>query len=113
MCEVSAPAAERASQPITPPRPRAKARWLKRAPMLPALIFVIIVTQIPFAITIIISFMNWNAAYPDDIGFGTVDNYVTVFTDADLLRAVLVTVRSEERRVGKERGSRVTAWTCG
>src|SRR5699024_4716591 len=77
---------------ITPPRPRAKARWLKRAPMLPALIFVIIVTQIPFAITIIISFMNWNAAYPDDIGFGTVDNYVTVFTDADLLRAVLVTV---------------------
>src|SRR5699024_10147679 len=92
MCEVSAPAAERASQPITPPRPRAKARWLKRAPMLPAMIFAIIVTQIAFAITIIISFMNWNAAYPDDIGFGTVDNYVTVFTDADLLRAVLVTV---------------------
>ncbi|WP_426937303.1 carbohydrate ABC transporter permease [Brevibacterium sp. LE-L] len=92
MFEVSAPAAERASQPITPPRPRAKDRWLKRAPMLPALIFVIIVTQIPFAITIIISFMNWNAAYPDDISFGTVQNYITVFTDANLLRAVLVTV---------------------
>lgn len=60
--------------------------------MLPALIFVIIVTQIPFAITIIISFMNWNAAYPDDISFGTVQNYITVFTDANLLRAVLVTV---------------------
>ncbi len=60
--------------------------------MLPALIFVIIVTQIPFAITIIISFMNWNAAYPDDISFGTVQNYVTVFTDANLLRAVFVTV---------------------
>ncbi len=60
--------------------------------MLPALIFVIIVTQIPFAITIIISFMNWNAAYPDDIAFGTLQNYVTVFTDSNLLRAVLVTV---------------------
>lgn len=60
--------------------------------MLPALIFVIVVTQIPFAITIIISFMNWNAAYPDDISFGTVQNYVTVFTDANLLRAVFVTV---------------------
>ncbi len=60
--------------------------------MLPALIFVIIVTQIPFAITIIISFMNWNAAYPDDIAFGTLQNYVTVFTDANLLRAVFVTV---------------------
>lgn len=60
--------------------------------MLPALIFVILVTQIPFAITIIISFMNWNAAYPDDISFGTVANYVTVFTDANLLKAVFVTV---------------------
>ncbi|MCS4593433.1 sugar ABC transporter permease [Brevibacterium sediminis] len=60
--------------------------------MLPALIFVILVTQIPFAITIIISFMNWNAAYPDDISFGTVQNYVTVFTDANLLKAVIVTV---------------------
>lgn len=60
--------------------------------MLPALIFVILVTQIPFAITIIISFMNWNAAYPDDISFGTLQNYVTVFTDANLLKAVLVTV---------------------
>jgi sorbitol/mannitol transport system permease protein len=92
MSDVSAPAAERASQPITPPKPRAKDRWLKRAPMLPALIFVIIVTQIPFAITIIISFMKWNAAYPDDISFGTLQNYVTVFTDANLLRAVFVTV---------------------
>ncbi|MFP3394731.1 carbohydrate ABC transporter permease [Brevibacterium sp. H602] len=92
MFEVSAPAAERASQPITPPKPRAKDRWLKRAPMLPALIFVILVTQIPFAITIIISFMNWNAAYPDDISFGTLQNYVTVFTDANLLKAVFVTV---------------------
>lgn len=60
--------------------------------MLPALIFVILVTQIPFAITIIISFMNWNAAYPEDISFGTVQNYVTVFTDANLLKAVIVTV---------------------
>ncbi|UZD61468.1 carbohydrate ABC transporter permease [Brevibacterium sp. JSBI002] len=92
MFEVSAPAAERASQPISPPKPRAKDRWLKRAPMLPALIFVILVTQIPFAITIIISFMNWNAAYPDDISFGTLQNYVTVFTDANLLKAVIVTV---------------------
>ena len=60
--------------------------------MLPALIFVILVTQIPFAITIIISFMNWNAAYPDDIAFGTLQNNVTVFTDANLLKAVFVTV---------------------
>lgn len=60
--------------------------------MLPALLFVIIVTQIPFAITIVISFMKWNAAYPNDIAFGTVQNYITVFTNADLLHSVIVTV---------------------
>lgn len=67
-------------------------RWARRAPMLPALLFVIVVTQIPFAITIVISFMNWNAAYPNDISFGTLANYRTVFTDPDILRAVWVTV---------------------
>lgn len=67
-------------------------RWARRAPLLPALLFVILVTQIPFAITIAISFMNWNAAYPNDISFGTLDNYRTVFTDPGILRAVGVTV---------------------
>ena len=69
-----------------------RGRWLRRLPMLPALLFVIVVTQIPFAITIVISFMDWNAAYPDDISFGTLKNYRTVFSDPDLLHAVGVTV---------------------
>ncbi|MGO1176686.1 MAG: carbohydrate ABC transporter permease [Brevibacterium aurantiacum] len=95
---MSAPAQDRRTQAApapTSPRPAsssARERWSRRAPMLPALIFVIIVTQIPFAITIVISFMKWNAAYPDDISFGTLRNYITVFTNADLLRAVFVTV---------------------
>ena len=32
--------------------------WAKRAPLLPALIFTIIVTQLPFVATLVISFMN-------------------------------------------------------
>ena len=44
--------------------------WARRAPLLPALIFMIIVTQLPFIGTLVISFMNWNAYYPDDVGFG-------------------------------------------
>ena len=39
--------------------------WARRAPLLPALIFMIIVTQLPFVGTLVISFMNWNAYYPD------------------------------------------------
>jgi sorbitol/mannitol transport system permease protein len=66
--------------------------WARRAPLLPALIFMIIVTQLPFVGTLIISFMNWNAYYPDQIGFAGIGNYVLVFTDPDTLSAIWVTV---------------------
>lgn len=66
--------------------------WARRAPLLPALIFMIIVTQIPFIATLVISFMNWNAYYPDDRGFAGVDNFVKVFTDVDARQAILVTI---------------------
>ena len=42
--------------------------WARRAPLLPALVFTIIVTQLPFVSTLVISFMNWNAYYPDERG---------------------------------------------
>jgi hypothetical protein len=32
--------------------------------------------QIPFLATLVISFMNWNANYPQDISFGTLNNYL-------------------------------------
>jgi sorbitol/mannitol transport system permease protein len=66
--------------------------WSRRAPLLPALVFVIIMTQIPFAVTLVISFMNWNAYYPDERGFAGVDNFVRVFTDSNTRSAVVVTV---------------------
>jgi sorbitol/mannitol transport system permease protein len=66
--------------------------WARRAPLLPALIFMIIVTQLPFVGTLVISFMNWNAYYPDDIGFAGVDNFVTVVTDVNTRNAILTTI---------------------
>jgi sorbitol/mannitol transport system permease protein len=42
--------------------------WARRAPLLPALVFMILVTQLPFVVTVIVSFMNWNAYYPDERG---------------------------------------------
>ena len=59
---------------------------------MPALIFMIIVTQLPFVVTLIISFMNWNAYYPDEIGFAGFDNYVRVFTDVNMRDAVWATI---------------------
>ena len=66
--------------------------WARRAPLLPALIFVILMTQLPFAATLVISFMNWNAYYPDERGFTGFDNFVRVFTDTNTRQAVIVTI---------------------
>ena len=69
-----------------------KRGWVRRFPLLPALVFTIILTQIPFVATLIISFMNWEANYPNEIAFGTLNNYVTVFTDPALRSSVFFTV---------------------
>ena len=69
-----------------------KKGWVRRFPLLPALVFTIILTQIPFVATLIISFMNWQANYPNEIAFGTLNNYVTVFTDPALRASVFFTV---------------------
>jgi len=80
------------------PKPSFNERWLdkkgwgRRFPLLPALVFIIILTQIPFIATLIISFMNWEANYPNEIAFGTLNNYVQVFTDPALRSSVFFTI---------------------
>ncbi|ONK10283.1 sugar ABC transporter permease [Streptomyces sp. MP131-18] len=84
------PAAPRAAA-VPPKNPgRAKA-WATRAPLLPALIFLVVVTQLPFAATLVISLWDWNALYPDDRAFTGFGNYEAVLRDADLRQAVLTT----------------------
>ena len=73
----------------------------RRGPLLPALIFTIIVTQIPFLVTIAVSTLNWNVLEPGEksfLGLGNyqsfagLDNFAAVFTDARLRTAVINTV---------------------
>ncbi|MEW1956854.1 sugar ABC transporter permease [Kineococcus sp. NPDC059986] len=59
---------------------------------MPALVFTIIVTQLPFVATIVISFMDWNAYHPEERGFAGFGNYVRVFQDASLRSSVWSTV---------------------
>ena len=66
--------------------------WARRAPLLPALIFLIVVTQLPFVVTLIISFLNWNSLSPDKTAFAGLENYVTVLTDPDLRQAIFTTI---------------------
>ncbi|TSB18693.1 sugar ABC transporter permease [Streptomyces benahoarensis] len=70
---------------------RAK-EWARRAPLLPALVFLIIVTQLPFVATVVLSFTRWNALAPDRRGFAALDNYAAVFTDPALRASVATTV---------------------
>ena len=70
----------------------ARARWVRRAPLLPALIFTIVVTQVPFIATLIISSLNWNILRPGERAFTGLSNYKFVFTDARLRVAVLNTI---------------------
>src|SRR5256886_4428452 len=66
--------------------------WARRAPLLPAPIFLIVVTQLPFVATLVISFMNWNAYYPEQRGFAGLDTFRRVFTDANMRDAVITTI---------------------
>jgi sorbitol/mannitol transport system permease protein len=66
--------------------------WARRAPLLPALIFMIVVTQLPFIATLGISFMDWNAYYPNERGFAGFANYRRVLTDVNMRDAVLTTI---------------------
>ena len=84
--------------PPAPPTPspggalRRSADWARRAPLLPALIFTIVVTQLPFLGTLVISFMDWNAYYPDERGFTGFSNYADVLTDVNMRQAIIVTI---------------------
>ena len=82
---------DRSEQP--PTTLRRSGEWARRAPLLPALIFTIVVTQLPFVATLVISFMNWNAYYPDERGFAGLDNFQRVFTDDNIRDSVITTIQ--------------------
>src|SRR3984885_5946691 len=91
---------ERATMPVKAmPSPRAAARrdrWLRRLPLLPALIYTIVVTQIPFLVTLWYSFQSYFWDTPGGAHFNGVSNYKSVFTDPNfrsaLERSVTMTV---------------------
>jgi len=90
---------ERPSAQPRQPRPprnagalRRSGDWARRAPLLPALLFMIVVTQLPFVATLVVSFMNWNAYYPDERGFAGVVNFRRVLSDVTTREALVTTV---------------------
>lgn len=77
--------------PKIAPTSRRKAR-VARGLVLPGLLTSIILTQIPFVVTIVVSFMNWNQLRPDRTGFAWFNNYLTVFANTEFLQSLWATV---------------------
>jgi len=78
-----------ARAPAQPPR---RKDWSRRAPLLPALAFMIVMTQLPFIATLVISTLDWNSLEPASRHFVFLDNYKIVFTDPQLREAVVNTI---------------------
>ena len=87
-----------AQPPKVEVRPRGasrRERWQRRLPLLPAVIYVVVVTQIPFLVTLWYSFQSYFWDVPGGAHFTGLSNYTSVFTNAGfraaLLRSVVMT----------------------
>lgn len=66
--------------------------WRRRGPLLPALIFMIVVTQIPFLFTLYYSTLSWNLVRPGSREFIGLQNYFDVIADSTFWQVAINTV---------------------
>lgn len=66
--------------------------WRRRAPLLPALIFTVLVTQLPFVVTLWYSLRSWNLLRTDGDIFVGLRNYADIFLDSTFRGAALNSV---------------------
>jgi sorbitol/mannitol transport system permease protein len=67
-------------------------RWARRSLILPAMIYTIVVTQIPFVLTIWYSLQSWNLLRPGTRKFVGLANYGAVFSQSGFRTAVWNTI---------------------
>lgn len=70
--------------------PMAPTAWRRRWPLLPALLYMAVVTQVPFVFTVLYSFQSWNLVRPGSARWVGLANYANVFTD-NAFRSALFT----------------------
>ncbi len=83
---------------VAPRQASRREGWQRRLPLLPALIYIVIVTQIPFLVTLWYSFQSYFFNVPQPAHFTGFSNYTTAFTSAafrgSLVRSVVMTATS-------------------
>jgi len=86
------PAANGLPQQVRPVvGPRAQA-WKRRLPLLPALVYIVVVTQIPFIVTLWYSFRRWNLLIPGSNQFAGLAEYRAAFENPMFREAAWRTV---------------------
>ncbi len=65
---------------------------LHRIPLLPALLFVVVVTQVPFLLTVYYSLQSYNLYRPENRHFAGLQNYRAIFEDSIFRTAIANTV---------------------
>src|SRR6266851_329850 len=69
----------------------ALSNWsIGKALVAPAVIYAIIVTQLPFVVTLWYSLLRWNLLRPDTVQFAGLDNYLFVISADPVFWAALV-----------------------
>lgn len=68
---------------------RRREAWIRRLPLLPALLFTILVTQLPFLFNIYFSLTNWKVVPPQPRTFIGIGNYTALFGNQFFREAVL------------------------
>jgi sorbitol/mannitol transport system permease protein len=66
--------------------------WLRRLPLLPALVYVFLITQVPFALTVYYSLFSWNLLRPGSFRFAGLQNYAEVLADPAMRIALVNTI---------------------
>jgi sorbitol/mannitol transport system permease protein len=71
--------------------------WRRRAPLLPALVFTILVTQLPFLVSIYYSFTNLKdktqSLIPEPTKYVGIENYKAIFSDPFFRQAMYTSVK--------------------
>ena len=76
-----------------PAQPSHTTAWRRRLPLLPALLFTILVTQVPFVMSVFYSLTNWKINPPTPREFVGFENYTKLVDNQPFLDAAWVSVR--------------------
>jgi sorbitol/mannitol transport system permease protein len=85
------PAARRRLRREAVPSARRQA-WIRRLPLLPALIYMLAVTQVPFIVTVWYSLRGWNTLTPGSNKFVWFASYRAILSDPAFRAAAVVTI---------------------